>query len=376
MAIGSPQPGHRLCSPTSMSAGVKSSTRCAGSVGGASVGRKRSVMGRPSRRGAPGCGRAGMSPSRSGAMPKPEPSRLSRPMNSTGTAPRDREAHVVDHLALVVLVHRDHAWRRRRRAATASDGNGSSVIGRTYPTRAPSARSRATAARTYFAGVPNATTTTSASSGNPVSASGSMPASISSVATRALACSARRGRSRRASLRLVVPSGDTSRAWPVPLGGPVERPVVGRRRGRSRRGADRDRLRRVREVVVAEQQHRVAPPLREVERELGELDRLGHVHRREHGHARVAVAGPARRLPVVALGPRHVEHDERDPRVGRARPATPASARAPGRSSRWRWACRWRPRPTPCRPPRARSRRSCTCRRPRGAWPPCARAPR
>ena len=49
-------------------------------------------------------------------------------------------------------------------AATAADGNGNRVIGRTKPTGRPSARSWRTAARTYLPGAPNATTTTSASS--------------------------------------------------------------------------------------------------------------------------------------------------------------------------------------------------------------------
>src|ERR1700716_3407502 len=43
-AIGSPHPGHRLCSATSSSDGEKSSTRCAGSVGGASVTMNRSAI--------------------------------------------------------------------------------------------------------------------------------------------------------------------------------------------------------------------------------------------------------------------------------------------------------------------------------------------
>ena len=73
--------------------------------------------------------------------------------------PEHREPHVVDHLAAVVLVHRDGLRAVAPRPPTASDGNGNSVIGRTKPTRAPSARSWATAERTYFAGVPNATTT-------------------------------------------------------------------------------------------------------------------------------------------------------------------------------------------------------------------------
>src|SRR3954447_11717357 len=43
-ATGSPQPGQRLCSATSRSDGPKSSTRCAGSTGGAFVRRKRSAI--------------------------------------------------------------------------------------------------------------------------------------------------------------------------------------------------------------------------------------------------------------------------------------------------------------------------------------------
>ena len=58
-------------------------------------------------------------------------------------------------------------------------------MGRTNPMGAPSARSSRTAARTYRAGVPKATTTTSAPSVPSHSASGSTPATM--VAVRAAA---------------------------------------------------------------------------------------------------------------------------------------------------------------------------------------------
>ena len=120
IAIGSPQPGQRWCSPTSMSAGVKSSTRRAGSIGGASVGMTVAP---------------GIVPASSETSSSSVPASRSRryvdvevgrdaearaveaepPMNCTGRAPEHREAHVVDHLALVVLVDRDGAARRRPR---------------------------------------------------------------------------------------------------------------------------------------------------------------------------------------------------------------------------------------------------------------------
>ena len=74
---------------------------------------------------------------------------------------------------------------------------------------------------------------------------------------------------------------------------------------------DRDRLLDVRGEVVAEDEDRVAPLVGEVERELGQLDRLGDVDRGEHDVPVVAVAAAAGGLEVVALPAGHVEDDER-----------------------------------------------------------------
>src|SRR5262249_12153454 len=85
--------------------------------------------------------------SRSGAMPKPEPSRLSRPMKSTGALPataRRTSSTICPVLFSYTAMRRAPLTAR----ATASVGKGKSVIGRTNPTRAPSERSRDTAART------------------------------------------------------------------------------------------------------------------------------------------------------------------------------------------------------------------------------------
>ncbi len=177
---------------------------------------------------------------------------------------------------------------------------------------------------------------------------------------------------------LVALGGAERRQQPRPAGatgGPVERPVVGRDRWEVERRQGH-RGGRVREVVVAEQQHRVAPSRGEVERQLRELGGFGHVHRRQDRHAGVAVPGAARGLPVVALRTRHVEHHHRHRGVGELGQRLLHEREPLAGRSRRAAVCRWRPHPTPCRPPRARSRRSCTCPRRRAAWPPCARAPR
>src|SRR4051794_32638193 len=107
-AMGSPHPGHRLCSETSRSDGPKSSTRCAGSAGGASVTRNRSAIETPLFVGgqdsiaqvvAVEVGRDAEAGAVE-AQPPDEPHR-------GGTL--QREPDVVDHLPLAVLVHRHGA---------------------------------------------------------------------------------------------------------------------------------------------------------------------------------------------------------------------------------------------------------------------------
>ena len=71
-----------------------------------------------------------------------------------------------------------------------------------------------------------------------------------------------------------------------------------------------DRPGRVGQVVVAQDDDGVAPGGGEIEGALHERDRLGHVHRRQHEVAVVAVAAAPGRLPVVALRPRHVQDDQ------------------------------------------------------------------
>src|SRR6476619_794085 len=99
IAIGSPHPGHSWCSLTSMSAGLKSSTSRAGSVGGASVGRKRSELIEPpldttaEYRGVE-IGRD----TEAGAVEAQAADEAHR------RAAEHCQPHVVDHLALVVLV--------------------------------------------------------------------------------------------------------------------------------------------------------------------------------------------------------------------------------------------------------------------------------
>ena len=94
--------------------------------------------------------------------------------------------------------------------------------------------------------------------------------------------------------------------------GAVEGPVVLRQRAEVD-GLDVDRLVGVGEVVVAVEHHRVAPAVGQVERQLGQLDGLGDVHRGEHDAALVAVAAAAGGLPVVALRAGHVHDHHREP---------------------------------------------------------------
>ena len=93
----------------------------------------------------------------------------------------------------------------------------------------------------------------------------------------------------------------------------VDRPVLLGQLGERDR-LDRDRLLRVREEVVAVDEHGIAPLVGEMERELHVLDALAHVLRREHDVAVVAVTAAARRLEVVLLAAGHVEDDEREAR--------------------------------------------------------------
>jgi len=51
-----------------------------------------------------------------------------------------------------------------------------------------------------------------------------------------------------------------------------------------------------------------------MERQLRELDGFGHVHRRQHEMAVVAMPAAARRLVIVALRASHVQHDQRQVR--------------------------------------------------------------
>ena len=74
---------------------------------------------------------------------------------------------------------------------------------------------------------------------------------------------------------------------------------------------DVDGLLHVGEEVVAVDEHRGAPLVGQVERQLGELDGLADVHRGEHDVAVVAVTAAAGRLEVVLLAACHVEDHER-----------------------------------------------------------------
>ena len=133
MAIGSPQPGHRWWAPTSISAGVKSST----SRAGASVARRWARLGSGllAHRGplhhVEDRGGAGRSTSRSGAMPNPELVEAEPTDELDGARPEHGQAHVVDHLALCCSRRRRRALAPSARGGDRVRGNGTSVIGRT-----------------------------------------------------------------------------------------------------------------------------------------------------------------------------------------------------------------------------------------------------
>ncbi len=69
-------------------------------------------------------------------------------------APLDGQAHVLDHLPGRHLERRRWRARRRRRSASALDGNGQRLIGRNRPTRRPCSRARSIAVRATRAAVP------------------------------------------------------------------------------------------------------------------------------------------------------------------------------------------------------------------------------
>ena len=97
-------------------------------------------------------------------MPNPDSSRLSRPIElrpGSGRAPRGARRRSSGRGCS--RRPRSPGPARRLRVMT-SDGNGTSEIGRIQPTRCPSSRSVRHTDRMNFAGVPNDTTTTSASS--------------------------------------------------------------------------------------------------------------------------------------------------------------------------------------------------------------------
>ena len=174
--------------------------------------------------------------SRSGAMPNPELSRLSPPMKCDRAAAEHREAHVVDHLALVVLVDRDRPRTARPRPTIASVGNGNSVIGRTQPTRRPrpgaahrGAHVTSRACRTRRRRPRRRRRTRSRPAAR-------CRSSISAGRRRARVVVARRGRSRRRRAACRRRAARPTLALPVPPRGAVERPVGRRaaRRSRSR----------------------------------------------------------------------------------------------------------------------------------------------
>ena len=95
-------------------------------------------------------------------------------------------------------------------------------------------------------------------------------------------------------------------------GGAVEAPLL-RRERLERHRLDVDRGVRVRDQEVAVDEHRVAPLVGKMERELGVLDGLDDVHGRQHDVAVVAVTAAPGGLEVVALATRHVEDHHRQP---------------------------------------------------------------
>ena len=106
------------------------------------------------------------------------------------------------------------------------------------------------------------------------------------------------------------PSDEMMRDWPLPPSEPSTAQSFGGKRVELD-GRDVDGFLDVREQVVAVDEDGVAPLVGEVERELGELDRLADVHRREDDVAVVAVAAAPGRLVVVLLAAGHVEDHER-----------------------------------------------------------------
>ena len=273
MAIGSPHPGHRWCAPdvdqrrgeVVDQAGRRG--RAAGRCRRPAV-RRRSITRahhHPSRSASP----QDVATSRSGAMPKPELSRLSPPMNSHRRPPEHGQADVVDHLALVVLVDGDGPGAAGRASATAAVGNGNE---RDRPHEAD----------------PRALGPQRAHRGADVArrACRTRPrrhrrrrcrADLGHAARRRRASSSVRRRAGRVVGREVVADvvallGRAEDETQLGLAGAAasSRRAPSRRPGGGPRSAGHvDRLRGVGEVVVAEHQHRVAPPVGQVERAAG-----------------------------------------------------------------------------------------------------------
>ena len=237
--------------------------------------------------------------------PKPASSLEIPPIASTGTRAEHREPHVVDHLARVLLEHRDPA-RARGRARERLRGE------RPQRDRAEQAHARALRAQLAH-GVAREARQRAERHHDELGV-----VAVARLAALLLA------RDRVVLVREPLPEllgldalhalahADRVQVARAAAAAerPVHRPVLRGQRAEVERG-DVDRLGRVREQEVAVDLHRVAPAIGEVERELGELDRLAHVDRREHDVAVVAVAAAARGLVVVELSARHVEQHER-----------------------------------------------------------------
>ena len=173
--------------------------------------------------------------------------------------------------------------------------------------RWPAARSWRIAYFTNLAGEPNATITVSASSRKPVSTRTSRSISGSLVA---MYCALPSWPSAALAELADAERGDAPAAYRCPTSS-RRRPSPSRAARGTSMGSIVERFLRMCEQVVAVDQRGVAPLVGEVERELHELDAFGDVLRCEHDVAVVAVTAAARRLVVVLLAARHVEHDER-----------------------------------------------------------------